>query len=274
MIRKLIVAMLCTMFCWADQSVISLIPQNLWQTYKSKTLPKSAFDAQQTWLNLNPNYSYLIFDDADIEDYIQKKWPPDFLNLYHALPIGAMKADLWRYLILTTEGGIYSDIDSICIQPIQNWLPDLRTSNPNVLLIGLDIDNSLFCQWTIASTPHHPAMQHVCHYLLKTWKKRKGFPKNSDGTINVLAATGPAIFTAAIKNYLNEPQNLSACKIAKKYAKNKQYRARLNKLGIFISPKRFFQGGGSKNLFGSACFDDGYNSWSLEAKRLAKSEKE
>ena len=67
MIRNLLVAMLCTLNCWADQSVISLIPKNLWQTYKTKTLPKPAFDAQQTWLNLNSGYSYFIFDDADIE---------------------------------------------------------------------------------------------------------------------------------------------------------------------------------------------------------------
>jgi inositol phosphorylceramide mannosyltransferase catalytic subunit len=270
MIQKLIFAVLCTACCWADQSIISLVPKNLWQTYKSKTLPKPAFDAQQTWLSLNPEYSYFFFDDADIENYLKKEWPSEFLDFYHALPIGAMKADLWRYLILTTEGGIYSDIDSICIQPIHSWLPDMRTSNHNVLLIDLDDDFSLFCQWTIACTPHHPAMQYVCNYVLQTWKKRGGFPKNSDGTINVMASTGPAIFTAAIKSYLNEPSKLKACKIVKKYVKNKQYRDRLNSLGIFLSPKRFFQGGGSKNLFGNICFGDGYNSWSAEAKKLAE----
>jgi len=267
MIRNLIIAMLCTAFCWADQSIFSLIPKNLWQTYKTKTLPKPAFDAQQTWLNLNPDYSYFLFDDADIEAYIQKRWPRNFLSLYHDIPIGAMKADLWRYLILTTEGGVYSDIDSICIQPMQNWLPDLRTSNRNVLLLDLDVNEKWFCQWTIAATPHHPAMQYVCNYVLQKWKKNGGFPKKKDGSIRVLHATGPAIFTSAIKRYLDEP-DLTAHDIAKKYVHNKRYRDRLNKLGIYISPKWFFQGIGCKNLFGSSCFGDGYNSWSQEAQQL------
>jgi mannosyltransferase OCH1-like enzyme len=169
-------------------------------------------------------------------------------------------------------GGIYSDLDSICIQPIRDWLPDLSTSNRNVLVLDLDLNQKWFCQWTIASTPNHPAMRYVCNYVLQKWKKKSGFPKKKDGSIHVLHATGPAIFTSAIKQYLAEPDS-TAHDIYKKYIRHKHYRARLNKLGIFISPTGFFLGGGSKNLFGSAHFGNGYNSWSQEAQKLADQSK-
>ncbi|MBF8262938.1 MAG: initiation-specific alpha-1,6-mannosyltransferase-like [Parachlamydiales bacterium] len=273
MIRYLIAALFCCCLGWADPSIISLIPRNIWQTYRTKTLPKPAFDAQQTWLSLNSDFSYFFTDDADIEEYIRKEWPAEYLEFYHALPIGAMKADLWRYLILTTNGGVYSDVDSICIQPIQNWLPDFRTTHSHVLIIDLDEDQSKFCQWTLVATPHHPAMEYVCRYILDAWKKRGGFPRNSDGSINVLDSTGPGIFSFAIKSYLNESTSRKARKMGKEYVKNKAYRAKLNSRGIFVAPKRFFQGGGSKNLFGSQCFGDGYVSWSTEAKKMAQAVK-
>lgn len=248
-------------FCLsADTSLLSKIPLNIWQTDKIKELPMPAIEAQQTWISLNPEFSCFLYDDADIENYIHQKWSPDFLDLFHALPIGAMKADLWRYLILATEGGVYSDIDSICIRPVREW--PLNGSTPNhVLLIDLDCNQSQFCQWTFASTPGHPAMKYVCNYVLNKWKK-KGIALYSDGTINVLATTGPAIFSSAIKKYIDEPQDVAAFKILKKYVKDKEYRKRLNRLGIFFTPKGYFSGVGAKNLF--------WGSWVKEAKKLAE----
>jgi len=247
-------------FCLsADTSLITKIPLNIWQTDKSKVLSMRAIETQQTWISSNPEFSCFLYDDADIESYIQQKWTPDFLDFFHALPIGAMRADLWRYLILATEGGVYSDIDSICIQPIREWPLKGRTSGPHVLLIDLDANQSQFCQWTFASTAHHPAMHYVCKYVLKQWQK-KGILLNSDSTINVLDTTGPSIFSSAIKSYINERPDAAAFKILEKYVKDKDYRKRLNRLGIFFTRKGFFSGIGAKNLF--------WGSWQKEAKQL------
>lgn len=260
---------LCT-FCFSDDSLASKIPLQIWQTYKTQALPMQAIEARQTWVRLNPEFSCSLFDDADIELYIRQKWTHDFLDFFHALPIGAMKADLWRYLILASDGGVYTDIDSICVKPIREWPLHGRASN-HVLLLDLDSNQSQFCQWTIACTPRHPAMQHVCNYVLKKWKKG-GIPLNDDGTINVLAATGPDIFTSAIRSYLDEPHEVSASKIVKKYLNDKKYRKQLHQLGIFFTHKGFFSGEGAKNLFwgSSQCLGDDYNSWSKEAKKLAE----
>lgn len=268
LVRSLFFIVLCS-FCFAA-NLTPKIPPKIWQTYKNKELPQPVAEVQKTWTTLNPDFSYFLYDDADIEQYIQKEWP-NFLDFFHALPIGAMKADLWRYLVLAKEGGVYSDIDSICIQPIQEWSLNGSKSKSNVLFLDLDSDQRQFCQWTIACTPHHPAMQYLCDYILKKWQK-EGLPLTEDGAIDVLRATGPTIFSSAIKSYLNEPQNIGASKIAKKYFRNKKYRKRLNRLGIFFTPKGFFSGQGAKNLFwgSSQILGDSYNSWGREAKKLAE----
>jgi mannosyltransferase OCH1-like enzyme len=236
-------------FCLvADASLCSKIPPTIWQTYKTKALSVSEIENRNTWIRLNPEFFCFLYDDSDIESYIQCNWPFDFLDFFHALPIGAMKADLWRYLILASEGGVYSDMDSVCLSSIREWPLKGRTSGPNVLLIDLDVDQDQFCQWTFAASPKHPAMQYICRYVLNQWKQR-GFIPNQNGTINVLATTGPIVFSRAIKSYIGEPVNMAASQILKRYIKDKDYRKRINRLGIFFTSKGFFSGKGAKNLF-------------------------
>ncbi len=245
----------------ADTLLSSKIPLQVWQTYKTKALPPAGIEAHQTWISLNPEFSCFLWDDIDIENYIRDKWPYDFLQFFHALPIGAMKADWWRYLILASEGGVYSDIDSVCIRPIREWQLKGQTTVPHVLLLDLDANQSQFCQWTFAATPRHPAMIYICFYVLNQWKQR-GVLLNADSTINVLATTGPTILSQALNIYIGEPRDMAAHKITRKYASDKEYRKRLNRLGIFFAPKGFFSGEATNNLF--------WGTWSAENQKYRR----
>jgi alpha 1,6-mannosyltransferase len=257
--KKTLIFFLLYFFCLsADTSLLSKIPPQIWQTYKTKALPPSGIEAHDTWTSLNPEFSCFLWDDGDIESYIRQNWPYDFLRFFHALPIGAMKADWWRYLILALEGGVYSDIDSVCLLPIREWPLKGHTSVPHVLLLDLDANQCQFCQWTFAATPRHPAMLYICRYVLDQWKQR-GLILSPDGTINVLATTGPTIFSQALNSYLGEPLDTAALKITKKYAQDKEYQKHLNRLGIFFTKKRFFSGEATKNLF--------WGTWSPENQK-------
>lgn len=259
MAKKILLFFLLYCCCLsANASLPSKIPLQIWQTYKTKALPPSGIEAHNTWIHLNPEFSCFLCDDVDIENYIQQNWPSDFLKFFHALPIGAMKADWWRYLILASEGGVYSDIDSICIRPVREWELKGQTSVPHVLLLDLDANQNQFCQWTFAATPRHPAMIYICRYVLNQWKE-SGLILREDGTINVLATTGPIIFSQAINIYIGEPLDMPALKITKKYARDKEYRKHLNRLGIFFTREGFFSGEGTKNLF--------WGTWSRENQR-------
>ena len=34
-----------------------------------------------------------------------------------------MKADIWRYCVIYKNGGLYTDLDTTCVIPIERWLP-------------------------------------------------------------------------------------------------------------------------------------------------------
>src|SRR5262245_46613550 len=129
--RILVVVFFYVCSVFAESPLMNKIPRNIWQTYKSKDLSMDGIVAQETWVNLNPEFMYFLFDDRDIERYIGEKWSPEYLDFFHALPIGAMKADLWRYLVMVSDGGVYSDIDSLCLQPIRDWPLNGYISYPN-----------------------------------------------------------------------------------------------------------------------------------------------
>jgi len=94
------------------------IPENIFQTWHSKILPKSMFLAVLQIKRANPRFNYYLFDDNDCREFIRKYFDNEVLNAYDKLIPGAYKADLWRYCILYKMGGIYLDIKYI---PMNNF---------------------------------------------------------------------------------------------------------------------------------------------------------
>lgn len=257
--------------CQAATHSPGQIPKIIWQTYKTKDLPKDAAKLQKTWFEQNPDYVYSLWDDEDIARYIHKNWDHDTEMFFYALPLGVMKADLWRYLILTTEGGIYSDVDSKCCSPIDSWGSSITKKSKHVLLVGLENDTH-FCQWTIAATAHHPAMKHVCEFLVDHWKI-KGIDTQDPNFVH--ATTGPGVWTDALLDYLKiSSQNAPPGKVARyvydMYTQDASFRGRVNKKGIYLFPREFYAGQASKNLYGSQNFGDGYTQWTKERDALIK----
>jgi inositol phosphorylceramide mannosyltransferase catalytic subunit len=247
----------------------ALIPKTIWQTYKTKSLPKEASILQETWTAKNPGYAYFLWDDADIASYIHKKWDLDTEQFFLALPLGVMKADLWRYLILTTDGGVYSDVDSECCSPADTWGANIKKRSSHALLIGLENDTH-FCQWTLAATPHHPAMKHVCKFIVDRWKATGIDTKNPNF---VHKSTGPGVWTDALIDYLGiSTQKIPAGKEARyvydRYVQDQKFRKRVNRKGLYLFPKEFYSGQASRNLYGSQNFGDGYIRWIVERDAL------
>lgn len=244
-------------------SCMEKIPKLIWQTYLTKNLPKPAKAAQKTWLQLNPDYNYALWDDQDLELYIQTNWDPLTFSFFKALPLGVMKADLWRYLIIAMEGGVYSDIDSICCKPIRDWGFEIDKDIANVMLLGLENDGC-FCQWTIAATPNHPAMHYVATFLVNNWLER-GIDVSYPHFVH--ATTGPSIWTNALFNYL-KVEGISPGDMYKKYEADASFKEYVNSLGVWLYPKSFYEGDASRNLYGSQFFGDGYVQWIREKDKL------
>ena len=113
-----------------------------------------------TWIKLNPEYHYNFVDDDEMRKFIRFSFP-DYLQAFEKIKHGASKADLWRYLVMFKYGGVYADIDCICVNPLKEWIdPDAAY----VTQFGVNKD---VCQWLIISIPGNPILLRAAERALE-----------------------------------------------------------------------------------------------------------
>jgi len=240
------------------------IPTYIWQTYKTKELSAEVANIRNSWITKNPGWTVELYDDDDIDRYIKTSWEEDMYSFYKALPLGVMKADLWRYLILTTHGGVYADIDSLCLKPVNEWFKEFTTKDALVVSPEMDgVEEEHFCQWTMYCTKEHPAMRFIAKFILNRYIKN-GINIKYEHFVH--ETTGPNAWTDAIKSYLNM-DTMTAKKMFKLYTTNP---APFVEKGIYILSPEHFQGIYSKNMYGSHTFGDGYVSWTKERDSIVQ----
>lgn len=96
----------------------SPIPRRIFQTWKSKTdLPENFAVWRNSFIAKNPSYHFDLWDDADNRRFIAEhfKW---FLKAYDSYPAEIYRADMVRYFYLYMYGGLYVDLDTQCLKPL------------------------------------------------------------------------------------------------------------------------------------------------------------
>ncbi len=104
--------------CNELNSLDSIIPLCIYQTWHTTNLPPKMQHAVNTIKAHNPEFQHFLYDDNMCREFIKNNFPEDVLHAYDYLIPGAYKADLWRYCILYKNGGIYLDIKYI---PYENF---------------------------------------------------------------------------------------------------------------------------------------------------------
>jgi hypothetical protein len=135
------------------------IPRNIFQTWKTKKISSEFKSLTQTWVDKNPNYAYFLYDDNECDDFIKKNFDNRIYNAYCRIIPGAFRADLWRYCILYVYGGVYADMDTICINSIDLFLnEDIEFMTPIDLNNNPNIGNHNLFNAFIAAVPKHPIL--------------------------------------------------------------------------------------------------------------------
>ena len=125
----------------------AVMPKLIFQTWKSKTsLPDSYARWSQSLRAMNADFEYLLWDDDDNRRLIRDAYPW-FLPVYDAYPREIYRVDAVRYFFLYQFGGLYADMDTECLRPIDClsgsadvWLgrmgcdPDFAHSIPNAIM--------------------------------------------------------------------------------------------------------------------------------------------
>jgi alpha 1,6-mannosyltransferase len=228
-------------------------PVTLYQTYKTKKIPLIGQETRNSW-KLNDGLHMELYDDTDIEEYIKKYWNKDTMDFFKALPIGVMKADLWRYLIIYTHGGVYADLDCKCNVPVIDWK---GIKDDPILIIGLE-NNTHFCQWVFYATKGHPCLKHVHDFIIKRYK-HVGIDTSKPNFVH--DTTGPGVWTDAIRNYLGM-DNLSVSEIMDISIKSGSIK------NVKILPMIYFREYYTSNLYGSQNWSDDYISWTDQVSQF------
>lgn len=167
------------------------IPKIIFQTgYKNSFKSILHFNSIISFIELNPEYYYIYFNDHDSRIFLKTNFSDEINHSYDVLVAGAYKADLIRYCFLYNRGGCYFDCKQILRTPIRSFLENIK----KIVLCNDVIDKALL-NAVIFSTVKNPIIE-------KTIKDCVYNIIHKLGT-NALDITGPTFFYKSIKKYVN-----------------------------------------------------------------------
>ncbi len=196
------------------------IPRLIHQKCQSRAdLPPELRRSVEALRGENPGWTHHLYDDEDAERFIAEHYPAEVLQLYNSISThyGASRADLFRYLVIYALGGVYLDLKSGAMRP----LDDIVRSDDRFLLaqwrngpgephedfgtwsdLADDMPGGEFQQWHVIAAPGHPFLKAVIEAVLSNiviydpWL-------HGTGRRGVLRLTGPIAYTRAIAPILS-----------------------------------------------------------------------
>lgn len=166
------------------------IPKIIHQIWvgKNKMHPRCK-KAIETWKALHPDWEYKLWTDDDVDDF---PWTNKELFLKANNP--GTKSDVWRYEIINTYGGLYADVDFICLKPFDLFHDKLSFYSGFIgLMSEYTVANGLF-----ASCPNHPILNSIISGLTELKYKNA-----KDTSSYIMTVTGQEVFTKCISDYNN-----------------------------------------------------------------------
>lgn len=200
------------------------IPQRIWQIFLNYSSYAELDNSIHSWVRNNQDYSYTLVSNEGADTFVRKHYladRPEIANTFLDTHFPIFRSDLLRYMLLESEGGIYTDLDTRPRKPIKEWIPPhLRSSVKAIVGIEYDqLDNPdpthgfreriSFCQWTIAIAPRHPMMTRIVKRVVANLQEHA---RKNGTTVSVLSTpdvrvgdvTGPGIWTTVVWESLSE----------------------------------------------------------------------
>lgn len=242
-----------------------MIPSTIWQTYKKpyEQLPDYIKKISNTWKDKNPDYDYVYMSDDDAREFIRKEYGSKVVKLFDNVPVGVMRADMFRYLVLLKEGGIYADLDTICNVPADEWV-----DRSNLFVVAPEHEMN-FCQWTFAASPDNYILNSVVDLMISRLSNPDYSMKNF-----VHYHTGPSMFTEGINKAIKRDKDVFCYPESKTFCNNlidlctcahgDLTSTTLESDGFLCYSHNnwhIFRNGAVTHLFGSQTFKHDYDRW-------------
>jgi len=165
---------------------IPQIPRIIHQTWKTTEIPPVfRQEWRESWQELNPAWEYRFWTDAGIDEFVRTHYP-DFYPIFLDYDVPIKRVDAFRYLLMKSVGGVYADLDSVCLKPLDALLDGQH------LLVGCQHpgswleSNDHVCNAFIASIPNHAFWDGITLDLA------------AHAHLHLLKATGPDFLTSRL----------------------------------------------------------------------------
>ena len=204
------------------------IPKKVWQTWHTSAilLGDEEKERARSWQEKNPHYQYELLTDHGAESYVRRNFADNplirdtFLNLTDKI----LRADFMRYLVLAAEGGVYADLDVVCQEPIDTWIPPAFQGKTGAVIgvendrLPVQNDADLYYDyrkyiwginnWTFMCKAGHPFMRFVAESVARNLLEMARKQYRTLGTMKlsykeVIDSTGPRAFTDALFAYVS-----------------------------------------------------------------------
>jgi mannosyltransferase OCH1-like enzyme len=163
-----------------------MIEKNIFQSWYTKVLDPLLQNKIDCFKNLNPDYSYNLYDDNDMDNFVNEHFNGEIAECYNKLNIIVAKVDFWRYLVLYKYGGIYLDMDSSIEKPLDELI-----RSTDEAIITAEGNPGLYVQWALIFSKGHPILKKTIELIISNIK-------NNSYPNDIHKMTGPSVYTKAI----------------------------------------------------------------------------
>jgi mannosyltransferase OCH1-like enzyme len=136
-----------------------MIPNTLWQSWKTKHVPESVRSQADSWNMSNPQLEKRFMDDAECSSFVLEHFGEEIYRKYLSLPQPIMRADFWRIAVVYIYGGYYSDLDITCNKSVTQFV------NQSVnLVVTREVNN--IANYFFGAAPKHPVLKLTLDYMI------------------------------------------------------------------------------------------------------------
>ncbi|NBX27042.1 MAG: hypothetical protein EBR55_02145 [Chitinophagia bacterium] len=202
-----------------NKLVIFLIPKIIWQTYETEyeLLPENIKSFRESWIKDYPEFEHRYVNSEQRKEFVLKEFGKNWHEIFINVPNNITRANLWMYMNLYVNGGIYMDLDCLPLQNINEWLIDEYD-----FIVWQDTSQELlFSIALVASAPKNPILKCVLDNIINNINNKvyDSFEKN---TMSYVFQFAEVAFANGIKKALGVNKELTyqeynSLPLAKKY---------------------------------------------------------
>jgi mannosyltransferase OCH1-like enzyme len=156
-------------------------------------LPRRYRAGASTWVRRNAGWTHQIWDEVSLRGLMLAR-APEWWDVYARQPEVEAKADVARYAVLDTLGGLYADIDTECRRPVAALL-ESSSARLHTTFYSWDMRAPIDCATNsvVASAPGHPIWPLVLRQVAVNGLH-----------ITVVCRTGPEMLRPILRRYAEE----------------------------------------------------------------------